>query len=502
MKFRLCLLLVMCVASARADWVIRNATVVDGTGAAPMPASVAVRDGRIVAVGKVEPRPDDRIFDARNLVLAPGFIDAHSHHDEGLADHPEATAAVSQGITTIVVGVDGDSERPLAERFRGFEQAPAAVNVASFSGHGTLRRAAMGRDYRRTARPDEIARMSELLEQDMQAGALGLSTGLEYDPGIYSNTAELVALSTVAARDGGIYVSHMRSEDVAIDAALEELATIAREAHIPAHISHLKLALIDRWGDAPRLLERLDAWRAAGLDITADAYPYTYWHSGLTVLFPQRDFTDLEAARYVLAHTTPPDGLILTVFTAEPRYVGKNLTQIAAERHSSPEQTLLDLIRLAYPDGNTDVAEERESIMGASMREDDVRAILAWPHTSLCSDGGLDGGHPRGYGAFTRYLREYGMDGTPASLASAIHRMTGMTAAQLGLADRGRIAPGWPADLVLFDPATVRDRATIEQPHATSAGIRGVWVNGEQVWDGARATGLHPGRVLRRGVTR
>jgi N-acyl-D-amino-acid deacylase len=502
MKRWTCLLVAGLVvgSQARADWVIRGATVADGTGAAPVVADVAVRDGRIAAIGTVEARAGDRVLEAQGLVLAPGFIDAHSHHDSGLAEHPDAVAAVSQGITTIVVGMDGDSDLPLAEWFAALERTPTALNVASFSGHGTLRRAAMGSDYRRHARPGEIARMSELLAADMRAGSLGLASGLEYDPGIYSATEELVQLARVAAHDGGVYASHMRSEDVAIDAALEELATIARAARIPAHISHLKLALIDRWGQAPQILRRLDAWRAQGLDITADAYPYEYWHSGLTVLFPKRDFKDLEAARWALAHSTPPDGMILTHFKPHPAYVGRTLAQIAAERRESPEQTLLDLIEMAYPGGNTDVEDDREAIMGRSMREDDIAAILAWPHTSLCSDGGLDGGHPRGYGAFTRYLHSYGLRGTPESLATAVHKMTGLTASQLGIADRGRIASELPADLVLFDPATVRDRSTIGNPQEVSAGIRGVWVNGELVWDGHKATGARPGEVVRRAA--
>jgi N-acyl-D-amino-acid deacylase len=496
------LLLALLAPIAQADWIIRGAEIVDGTGARPRSGDVAIRDGRIAAIGKVEASKSDRVFEAKGLVLAPGFIDAHSHHDRGLAEHPDAIAAVSQGVTTIVVGMDGDSTLPLAGWFSELERTPAAVNVASFSGFGTLRRAAMGSDYRRVARQDEIRHMSELLAADMQAGALGLATGIEYDPDIYSSTDELVQLSRVASQHGGVYASHMRSEDVALDAALAELATIAREAQIPAHISHFKLALLDRWGEAPKLLERLDGWRKEGLDITADAYPYDSWHSNLTVLFPKRDFTNLEQARYVLAHTTPPDGLILTEFTAEPSYVGKNLLQIAELRRTSPEQALVDLIRMAYPDGNTDDPKYSESIMGRSMREDDIAAILAWPQTTICSDGSLDGGHPRGYGAFPKYLHAYGLKGTPESLASSVHKMTGLTASQYHLGDRGRIAPGLPADLVLFDPATVRDRSTIVRPHEVAAGIHGVWVNGELVWDGEKPTGARPGQVVRRATQR
>src|SRR5262245_62850306 len=230
------LFFVLAAPGAQADWIIRGATIVDGTGALPQVGDVAIRDGRVAAIGKVEANASDRVFEAKGLVLAPGFIDAHSHHDRGLAEQPDAVAAVSQGITTIVVGMDGGSTLPISGWFSALERAPTAINVASFSGFGTLRRAVMGTDYRRVARPDEIKRMSELLATDMQAGALGLATGIEYDPDIYSNTDELVQLSRVAAQHGGVYVSHMRSEDVALDDALAELATIARDAKIPAHI--------------------------------------------------------------------------------------------------------------------------------------------------------------------------------------------------------------------------------------------------------------------------
>ncbi len=481
-------------APLQADTLFRAASIVDGSGAQPYTADLRVRGTRIAAIGALQPATTDTIIDAQGLVLAPGFIDPHSHHDEHLERLPDAAAAVSQGITTIVVGVDGESIHPFRDRL----PQPVAVNLASFSGHGTLRRAVLGEDYRRLASATEVARMQQLLQADMDAGALGLSTGLEYDPGIYSATAEIVALARTAAAAGGIYASHMRSEDVKLDEAIDELATIARAAKIPAHVSHLKLALIDRWGKAGTVLEKLDALRAEGLDITADAYPYTYWHSSLTVLFPARDFSDMEAARQALLHSTPAAGLRLSRYQPEPRFVGMTLEQIAAERNEAPEITLLWLINRAYPDGNLDAAEDVEAVMGTSMREDDVAAILAWPHTSVCSDGALEDGHPRGAGAFTRYLRDHVLNREPADLAAGIHRMTGKSATQMRIRDRGRIGIGRYADLVLFDPHTVRDRADLDNPGALSTGMHGVWVNGERVWDGSRSTGALPGQIVTR----
>src|SRR6185503_1825954 len=287
---------------------IVNARLVDGSGTPASSGSLRIEGDRITAVGDVPPLPGEEVCYARGLVLAPGFVDTHSHADSDILERPDALAAVSQGITTVVGGQDGGSWFPLADFFIKLERAPAAVNVAAYSGHGTLRERILGQDYRRAATAAEVEAMARLLDLDMDAGALGLSTGLEYDPGIYSSRDELLALARVAARRGGRYISHVRSEDRHFWEAIDEILAIGREARLPVQISHVKLAMRSWWGQAPRLLTMLDAARREGIDVTADIYPYLYWHSTLTVLFPARDFDDLEESRRVLAEIAPADG--------------------------------------------------------------------------------------------------------------------------------------------------------------------------------------------------
>ncbi|HEV8239238.1 MAG TPA: serine hydrolase [Thermoanaerobaculia bacterium] len=476
---------------------IVNARVIDGTGASARTGSLRIVGDRIAAVGDVPPQPDDEVFDAHGLVLAPGFIDTHSHADSDLLAMPEALAAVSQGITTVVGGQDGDSPFPLAAFFAKLDAAPAAVNLAAYSGHGTLRDQVLGKDYKRIATSAEVAKMAKLLERDLETGALGLSTGLEYDPGIYSSRDEVLALAKVAARHGGRYISHVRSEDRHFWEAIDEILTIGREAKLPVQISHVKLAMRSWWGQAPRLLALLDGARKEGIDVTADIYPYLYWHSGLTVLFPARDFDDLAESRRVLAEIAPADGLLLGHYLPNPSYANRTVADIAKERGEAPEVTLLALIHDAEAmraQGRTDV----EDVIGTSMVEGDLEKLLAWPHTNLCTDGQLDGSHPRGFGTYPRVLGRYVRERGVLSLEEAVRRMTSLAADHVGIERRGRVVPGAFADLVLFDPATVIDRATTSDPHALSAGIERVWVNGRPVYANGSATGLRPGRVLRR----
>ncbi len=476
---------------------IVNARLIDGTGAPARTTSVRIVGDRIAAVGDVPPLPGDEVLDAHGLVLAPGFIDTHSHADSDLLEMPEALAAVSQGITTVVGGQDGDSPFPLADFFAKLDAAPAAVNLAAYSGHGTLRDHVLGKDYKRTATPAEIADMSRLLESDLEAGALGLSTGLEYDPGIYSSRDEVLALAKVAGRHGGRYISHVRSEDRHFWEAIDEILTIGREAKLPVQISHVKLAMRSWWGQAPRLLAMLDAARKQGIDVTADIYPYLYWHSGLTVLFPARNFDDLAESRRVLAEIAPADGLLLGHYLPNPAYANRTVADIAKERGEPPEVTLLALIHDAEAlraQGKTDV----EDVIGTSMVEGDLEKLLAWPHTNLCTDGQLDGSHPRGFGTYPRVLGRYVRERGVLSLEEAVRRMTSLAADHVGIERRGRVEPGAFADLVLFDPATVIDRATTTDPHALSVGIERVWVNGKPVFVNGAVTGLRRGRVLRR----
>ncbi len=471
---------------------IRGARLIDGTGAAARGADVRIRGDRIAEVGRLDARPGERVVDAAGLALAPGFIDTHSHHSGALLRLPDAAGAVSQGITTIVAGQDGGSWHPLSEYFRRVEETGVAVNVASYVGHGTIREEVMGEDFRRAATADEVAAMTRLLRRDMDAGALGLSTGLEYDPGIYSTTGEVVTLARAAGERGGRYISHMRSEDRALFDAIRETIVIGQQAAIPVQVSHMKLAMKSLWGRADELIALLDSARAAGVDITADVYPYTYWQSTMTVLFPERRFDDREAATFALDELAPPEGMLIARYAAEPRYEGRTLADVAGERGEDPVTAYMALI------ARSQAEDADESIIATSMDEGDVARLLQWPHTNVSSDGGLDGAHPRGFGAFTRVLGPMVREGH-LSLEEAVHKMTALSAAHTGIEGRGVIRPGAFADLVLFDPATVADRATPESPHARSVGIHQVWVNGAVVYENGGTTGARPGRVVRRG---
>jgi N-acyl-D-amino-acid deacylase len=486
-------------APASSSTLIRNVRLLDGTGAAARPADVRIAGGRIAEVGALTAATGEATVDGGGLVLAPGFIDTHSHADGELFDHLDALAAVSQGITTVVVGQDGDAPMPLADFFDRLGREKPAINVASYAGHGTIRSQVMGEDFRRVATSSEIKKMKKLLDAEMQAGALGLASGLEYDPGIYASREEMITLAKVAAKRGGRYISHVRSEDRFFWDAIEEIIAIGREARLPVQVSHIKLAMTSLWGQTDRLLGRLDQARREGVDITADLYPYLYWHSTLTVLFPKRDFEDLAEARLVVQQIVPPDGLLLTQYDPEPAWAGRTLASIAAERHEEPAVTLIELLRRAEA-RRKEKGDAGEAIIGTSMTEEDFARLLAWHESNICTDGSLDGSHPRGFGTYPRILGRYVREKKVLTLEEAVHRMTGLAAAHMGFTDRGLIRPGQAADLVLFDPATVIDRATIEAPHALSEGIARVWVAGELVFAGGATTGRRPGVAIRRAA--
>lgn len=488
---------------------IENVWLVDGTGAPRVRGALRLVGDTIAAVGaSVRAAPGDVVVDGGGRVLAPGFIDTHSHHEVGLDRQPEAVAAVSQGITTIIAGVDGAHPMPLAAALDSLARARPAVNVAFYAGHGTVRAAVLGDDFTRRATADEVARMAALLRRELDAGALGLSTGLEYDPGIYSDPAEVLALAKVAAAAGTRYLSHLRSEDQDFWRALDEILTIGREARLPVQISHLKLAMIPLHGAADSVRRVLERARAEGIDITADVYPYPFWQSTLTVLFPGRDYGNLAEARRILREVVRPEGLRIGEYAPDSTYRGLTVAEIARRRGEDPAVTLVALIRdaRAMPQGtraveNGVVSAGVESVVATAMDPADVTRLLAWPHSNVCSDGMLAGVHPRGFGAFPRVLGRLVREQGVLTLEEAIRKMTTLSAAHVGLARRGRLAPGYHADLVLLDPATVIDRSTPEAPHALAEGIVGVWVNGVRVWQDGRPSGARPGRVLRRGRT-
>jgi N-acyl-D-amino-acid deacylase len=378
--------------------------------------------------------------------------------------------------------------------FDQLAKAPVAINVASYSGHNVIRQQVMGEDFKRAARPEEVEAMRKLVARDMEAGAIGLSTGLEYDPGIYSTPAEVMALAEESAGHGGRYISHMRSEDVHLWEALDEIIEIGRRTGQPVQVSHMKLAMTDWWGQAAKFTARMDAARAQGVKITGDVYPYEYWQSSLTVMFPKRDFTDRKAAEFAVTSLSTPEGMIISSYAPDPTLVGKTLAEISKARGTDPAQTLMDLIHVS------EAQKAEAGLIATSMRGDDLAHLIAWDGSNICSDGELAGRHPRGAGSFTKVLRVYVREQHLLTLEQAVHKMTQAAAGHMGFADRGVIAPGMRADLVLFDPATVADRSTIQQPLALSVGVDEVWVNGEPVWAGGKTTGARPGQVIKRAV--
>lgn len=473
------------VAATQPSTLIENARVVDGTGApAIAKASVRIQGERIVAVGALKALPNERVVDAKGLVLSPGFIDTHSHHDRGMSKHRDMLPVVTQGVTTLILGQDG-GHTPLPQLFATLAAEPVAVNIATYIGHGTLRKEVLGDDFRRVATETEVQRMRELVRAGMQDGALGLSTGLEYDPGIYASKDEVLALATEAAGFGGRYISHMRSEDREVWQALDEIVEIGRRTGMPVQVSHMKLAMTDWWGQADRYLGVMDRARASGVKITGDVYPYEYWNSWLSVLFPDRDFDNRDTVRFVLKSLAPPDGLLI---------LGQGMTvaQIAKARNLDPVDVVMNILADAQK------AKTEVGVIGTSMRADDVAKLIAWPHSNICSDGNVGGKHPRGAGSFTRVLRQYVREQKLLTLEQAIHKMSGAAAEHMGLVDRGVIRAGAYADLVLLDPKTVTDRATLEQPALASEGIDKVWVNGTLVLEKNRSTGALPGQAVRR----
>ena len=489
------------------DFLIQNSVLIDGSGAPRRSADVRVRNGLIYEIGDLCPAEDEPVLDARGEILSPGFIDTHSHHEGGMWTSEtgrDMRAAISQGITTIVIGQDGMSEYPLSAFQIELEKHPVAVNIASYTGHGTIRTRVTGVPYSRPVTPSELSIMESHLEADLDSGSLGLSTGLEYDPGIYSDTDELLALAGVLNKEGGRYISHMRSEDFRLRSAIDEIIRIGREANIPVQISHIKIALLDDWGQASEIIKKLDEARALGVDITADVYPYDFWLSTLAVLLPERNFDDIEAVRTAFAHLAPPEGLTLARYEADPELVGKTVQEIADERGEDPAATYLSLIKQAYAEISLEdsvaASDLRELVLGQSMSKADVEAFIAWPHSNISTDGTSFPGHPRGYGTFPRAIRWMVREDHQLELEEMVRKMTSLSAAHVGLADRGEIRVGAPADLVLFSESNITDSADQNNPTAFAEGIYGVWVNGVRVWDNGESTGAHPGAFLKRAA--
>ena len=552
MKLLAALLLVLCLplavlaAEPPYDLLVTGGRVVDGTSAPWFVADVAVRDGRIVAVGALAGHPARRTIDASGLYVTPGFIDLLGQSEYNVLVDKRAASKITQGITTEVTG-EGSSIAPLNDAmlaegqdvykrygftpdfrtldgyFKTLERRGTAINLATFVGAGGVRDLVIGKADRR-ATPDELKKMCDVVDQAMREGAVGVSSSLQYVPDMYNSTDELIAMAKVAARYGGAYFTHQRSEGNAIDASMDEVFRIAKEAGVRTQIWHFKTAYKRNWGRMPALLERLREARARGIDVAANQYPYTAGSNGLDACLPpwireggrdallQRlaDPAQRERAKKEMLEDSDawsnqylgaggPDRVLVAsvVNTSLKKYEGKTIAQIAAEEKKDPRDALIDLV----------IADRANTAcIIFMMDEEDVRTALKSPLVSFGTDSGAgatDGifsqekSHPRGWASTARILGHYVRDEKLLPLEEAVRKMTSFPAEAAALKDRGLVKEGFAADLVVFDLAKVQDLSTYEEPRRYSAGFPYVVVNGVVVVDAGRITGAAPGKALR-----
>lgn len=499
------------------DVLVVNGRVIDGTGAAARVADVGIRGDRVVAIGASLARGGARrVIDATGHVVSPGFIDLHAHL-EPLLDMPLMESALRQGVTFALGGPDGGSPLPLKPYMDSVRAAAPGINVGYLVGHNDIRREVLGMQARAPSAA-ELARMQQLVATAMGQGAFGLSTGLLYLPGTYSNVEEVIALSKIAADSGGIYTSHLRKEGLGLFEGVGEALEIGRRAKIPVVLTHHKAVGQQMWGKSVSTLAMVDSARKAGTDVMIDQYPYTATHTNLGVLVPSWAMAGGDAAfRQRLAIPAVKDSIVQgIIFNILNDRGGGDLARVQFSRvnwdKSLEGKTLKDWAarRNLAPTPANGAALVLEAMLkgGANaiyhvLDEGDVRRIMASPHTMIASDGRLsrpgDGHpHPRAYGTFPRVLGEYVRTQQVLSLETAIHKMTQMPARRLGLADRGVLREGAIADVVIFDPAVVRDQATFTEPHQYPLGIPYVLVNGTLSVDGGKATGVRAGRVITR----
>lgn len=471
--------------------VILGATLIDGSGRAPLrDSAVIIRGDSIVAVGRrgqVKIPRDARVIDARGMVVSPGFIDAHNHSDRGFTTDPSAASQVSQGITTVVIGQDGGSPFPVGEYLARLDQNPIALNVLTFVGHATVRSRVMGEDTNRRATPAEVEKMKQMVEQAMRDGAIGLSSGLEYETGKPASTDEMIALARAASAFGGIYISHIRDEADKTFEALNEAIQIGREARLPVQISHIKLGSVAVWGRAGEAVALINKARAGGQDITADCYPYDAWSSTIRVLIPSGRHDDPADVARGLADVGGPANITIVSCSAHPDYEFKNMEEISKREGITPVELYMKIVR----DGGA-------GVVCHSMKDSDISTFYRQPWVMVSSDGGIGSRHPRGAGSYPRVLGRYVRELRWLTLPEAIRKMTSLPAQRFKLKDRGLIRAGFKADLVVFDARSIIDRATFQQPQLTSEGVQRVFVNGVEVWSDGKVTGERPGQALRR----
>lgn len=543
--FVILLLLFACSPKTEYDLIIRNAMIYDGSGAAPAAGEVAINADTIAAVGKLENAVGKREIDAQGMAVAPGFINMLSWAPVSLIEDGRSQSDIRQGVTLEVFG-EGWSMGPLNEKMKQEEKAQQgdikydinwttlgeyldylvargiSTNIASFVGATTVRIHEVGYDNRPPT-PEELERMKALVRQAMEEGALGVGSSLIYAPAFYAKTDELIELCKVAAEHGGMYISHIRSEGNRLLESVDELIEIARAANIPAEIYHLKAAGRTNWHKMDEVIARVESARAAGLQITADMYTYTAGATGLDAAMPpwvqeggyqawvQRLQDSAIRKRVIKEMTEPtdewenlflhagPENVLLVGFKSDSlKYLtGKSLAEVASMRNSTPPETAIDLV---IQDGS------RVESVYFLMSEDNLKKQIALPWVSFDSDAASQAPegnflkssvHPRAYGNFARLLGKYVREEKVISLEEAIRRLTTLPANNLKVKRRGSLTPGYFADVVVFDPATIQDHATFESPQQYATGVQHVFVNGEQVLKDGEHTGAKPGRVVR-----
>jgi N-acyl-D-amino-acid deacylase len=502
-------------AKADYDILITGGTVIDGTGSPAIKTDVAINGERIVRIGAIEGKAR-RVIKADGLYVTPGFIDVHTHCDRGIDDVPTVENYLQQGVTTVIGGNCGGHQFPLSRLFESLEQHGISPNFGTLIGHNTIRRTVMGM---KMTPPDEeeMARMKELIAEEMRAGALGFSTGLAYLPGIYADTAEIVELASAVAPYGGLYASHIRNQDFQITESIDEAIKVGEANGIPVLVSHIKLTRDEIWGELERITVPVEAARSKGLRVYVDQYPYTATSSGFTSSFPADVFeggreTFLERMEDDRIYQRVKDHIIKrrltsskginkleTIFIAScashPDYEGKNLKEILDESgHASTAENGADLI----------IAIERGG--GAQgvffqMDEKDVEDLMRLPWLLHASDGGVQVPgegvpHPRNYGTFPRIIATYVRAKGVLSLEEAVRKMTSLPAQVFGLEERGIISEGKFADITIFDFEEFEDQATFPRPHQYSRGLKAVLVNGTVVVEDNVHLGTKPGRIL------
>lgn len=512
----LIVLLVACSTkpALHVDLIIKNGRILDGNGAEEYKGSIAIQDGKIVAIGDVNGTAD-REIDAEGLAIAPGFIDMHAHLDPAMRI-PDMTSHVMQGVTTALGGPDGGGPWPFDQYLDSLETFPLGMNVAYLVGHNRVRRAVMGMDNRAPT-DEELALMTQHVRHAMEAGAFGISTGLKYLPGAFSDIEEVIALSKVAASAGGIYTSHLREEGLGLIAGVQEAITIGKEANIPIVLTHHKAIGMPAWGNSRKTLAMIDSARAAGIDVMADQYPYTASYTGISVLIPAwARGGGQDAFLQRLQNTSLKDSILsgiefnilndrgggdlrrvqLALTPWDSTLSGKTLHDWAVRQGLEPNaQNGAQLVLEAQVSGGG-------TAIYHAMDDGDVDRIMQHPMTMIASDGrpvamGDGWPHPRWYGTFPRVLGHYVRERRVLDLPTAIMKMTSMPADRLGLHDRGRLQEGNIADVVVFNPETIVDKSTFTDPHHYSIGIEYVLIDGQVVVEEGIMTDTRVGNVIR-----